>query len=155
LLAGTWVGCDDPFIRIYANNAGGAEMSAPAWGIFMSKVYADKKLDYGKIKTFEKPIELSTDPIYADINMDQAFMRGDSTVNDEGNPEADDYFNVPAQIDKTPVEKIDIESQIPKAKSDTGKSNKTDPKKATTMPAQKPADDKIKKPVKQKTENDY
>jgi penicillin-binding protein 1A len=29
LLAGTWVGCEDPFIPIYTNNVGGAEMSAP------------------------------------------------------------------------------------------------------------------------------
>lgn len=152
LIAGTWVGCDDPFIRIYANNAGGAEMSAPAWGMFMSKVYADKKLDYGKIKTFEKPIELSNDPIYADTNMEKYFM-GDSTATDEGNPEADDYFNVPEAVDKTPVEKIEIESNIPHAKPDSGKSKKPDEKKAV-MPAQKPADDKTKKPVKQK-ENDY
>ncbi|MBK9486582.1 MAG: transglycosylase domain-containing protein [Chitinophagaceae bacterium] len=53
LLAGTWVGCDDPFIQIYSGTAGGAEMSAPGWGIFMSKVYADKKLGYGKITKFE------------------------------------------------------------------------------------------------------
>jgi penicillin-binding protein 1A len=59
LLAGTWVGCEDPFLPIYQNNSGGAEMSAPRWGIFMSKVYGDSKLDYGKIKTFDKPAEQS------------------------------------------------------------------------------------------------
>jgi len=37
LLAGTWVGCEDPFIRIYAGTAGGSEMAAPSWGIFMEK----------------------------------------------------------------------------------------------------------------------
>ncbi len=153
LIAGTWVGCDDPFIRIYSGTAGGAEMSAPAWGMFMSKVYADRKLDYGKIKIFEKPIELTNDPIYADANLEKYFNEGDSTATDEGNPEADDYFNVPTPPDKTPVEKIGIESKIPNAKADSGKSKTPEPKKAV-MPAQKPIDDKTKKTVKPK-ENDY
>ena len=157
LLAGTWVGCDDPFIPIYSNNAGGAEMSAPAWGMFMSKVYADKKLDYGQIKTFEKPLELASDPIYADVNMSRYFMEGDSTI-DEGNGTADDFFNTPVPPDNNPIEKIDIESEIPKAKLDTGKSKKAEPKKPddkkAIMPAQKPADEKNKKPVKPK-DNDY
>jgi len=59
LLAGTWVGCDDPFIRIYQNTTGGADMSAPKWGIFMSKVYADKRLGYGRLKAFEKPSKMN------------------------------------------------------------------------------------------------
>jgi penicillin-binding protein 1A len=160
LLAGTWVGCDDPFIRIYANNAGGAEMSAPGWGIFMSKVYADKKLNYGEIKKFEKPIELSNDPIYADVNMDRYFRQGDSTtVDNEGNGTADDFFDTLEPPDNKPIEKIDIESQIPKEVVDTGKSKKGDPKKPedkkVMLPATKPADDKNIKPVKPKTANDY
>jgi len=63
LLAGTWVGCEDPFLPIYQNNSGGAEMSAPRWGIFMSKVYEDKKLDYGKVKEFDKPAELQNEQV--------------------------------------------------------------------------------------------
>jgi penicillin-binding protein 1A len=158
LLAGTWVGCDDPFIRIYANNAGGAEMSAPGWGMFMSKVYADKKLDYGQVKTFEKPIELTNNPIYADVNMDRYFREGDSTTIDEGNGTADDFFNTPEPPDNAPIEKIDIESQIPNAVGDTGKSKKGDPKKQEdkkAILAPKPADDKNIKPAKPKTNNDY
>jgi penicillin-binding protein 1A len=159
LLAGTWVGCDDPFIPIYSNNAGGAEMSAPAWGMFMSKVYADKKLDYGQIKTFEKPIELTNDPVYADANLDRYFKEGDSTAVDEGNGTADDFFNTPVPPDNKPIEKIEIESEIPKARSDTGKSKKADPKKPEDIkaitPVTKPADDKNKKPVKPKPANDY
>ena len=128
-------------------------MSAPAWGMFMSKVYADKKLGYGKIKTFEKPIELTNDPIYADQNLDKYFMEGDSTIKDEGNGSVDDFFNVPVPDQKV-TEKIEIESQIPGAKPDTGKSNKADPKKAV-MPVQNPANDKTKKKDKPKVNNDY
>jgi penicillin-binding protein 1A len=154
LLAGTWVGCDDPFIRIYANNAGGAEMSAPKWGIFMSKVYANKKLGYGEIAKFEKPIELSNDPIYADVNMDRFFHEGDSTAVDEGNGDANDFFNAPQPPDNAPVEKIDIESEIPKAViPDTGKTKKPDVKKGTIPAANKPDE---KKPATAKPKNnDY
>ena len=143
LLAGTWVGCDDPFIRIYANNAGGAEMSAPGWGIFMSKVYADKKLNYGQIKTFEKPIDQNNDIISADIDPN-IFRQGDSTTIDEGNGTADDFFNTPQPPDNKPIEKIEIESEIPKAiLPDTAKSKKP------------VVDDKNKKPVVKPKTNDY
>ncbi len=155
LLAGTWVGCDDPFIQIYSGTAGGAEMSAPGWGIFMSKVYADKKLGYGKITKFEKPVELTNDPIYADANMDKYFKEGDSTTIDEGNGNADDFFNVPPPPDNKPDENIKIESEIPGAAlPDTGKSKKPEDKKPA-QPLQKPAEDKTKKPVKAKPANDY
>lgn len=153
LIAGTWVGCDDPFLQIYKNGAGGSEMSAPRWGIFMSKVYADKKLDYGKIKTFEKPIELSNNPIYADANMDKYFMEGDSTTQDEGNGNAEDFFNTPDVPDNNPTEKNDYENKVPKAVMDSNKSKKPEPKKGTA-PIQNPAEDKTKKPVKPKG-NDY
>ncbi|MEZ5029622.1 MAG: hypothetical protein R2765_12665 [Ferruginibacter sp.] len=116
------MGCDDPFLQIYQNTAGGSEMSAPRWGIFMSKVYADKKLDYGKLKTFEKPIELTNNPIYADINMDKYFMEGDSTTQDEGNGNAEDFFKTPDTPDNNPTEKTDIENKNPKAVMDSSKS---------------------------------
>jgi len=154
LLAGTWVGCDDPFIQIYSGTAGGAEMSAPGWGIFMSKVYADKKLGYGEIKKFEKPAELANDPIYAEPNMERYFREGDSTTIDEGNGNADDFFNAPSPPDNKPIENINIESEIPGSKPDTGKSKKADDKKIIP-PLQKPVEDKNKKPVKPKTTNDY
>ena len=92
LLAGTWVGCEDPFIPIYSNNGGGAEMSAPKWGIFMTKVYADKKLDYGKIKEFAEPAEFRNDPIYADLNFADIVNRGDSLTEENGNGDANDFI---------------------------------------------------------------
>ena len=157
LLAGTWVGCDDPFLRIYQNTAGGADMSAPKWGIFMSKVYADKKLEYGKIKEFEKPTELANDPIYADQNMAKYFQEGDSTTLDEGNGDAIDFINTPMP-ENIVVEKVNIESEIPnKAPDTTGKARKPDDKKDNKLPTpvNKPLEDKAKKVVKPKPTNDY
>jgi len=147
LLAGTWVGCEDPFIRIYAGTSGGNEMALPKWGLFMSKVYADSKLGYGKIKEFAVPANLKNEELSAD-SWDNVFNKGDSTGVDAGNGTADDFFNQPP-----PDEKIGIESQIPKA--DTGKPKKPEDKKGN-MPALNPADDKNKKqPVKQRPANDY
>lgn len=92
LLAGTWVGCEDPFIPIYTSNSGGAEMAAPKWGIFMNRVYADKKLDFGKVTEFEKPAELKNDPIYADINFADIVNQGDSLHESNGYDDANDFF---------------------------------------------------------------
>jgi penicillin-binding protein 1A len=93
LLAGTWVGCDDPFLRIYSGTSGGNEMALPKWGYFMSKVYADHKLPYGRVTSFEEPAELLNDPIYADQNMAKYEVEGDTSknINDQGNGNAGDY----------------------------------------------------------------
>ncbi|MEI8052672.1 MAG: transglycosylase domain-containing protein [Bacteroidota bacterium] len=96
LLAGTWVGCEDPFIPIYTSNSGGAEMSAPKWGLFMSNVYADKRLNYGKITEFEQPAELKNNPIYAESNFANIANSGDSLDADISNGGADDFLGTDA-----------------------------------------------------------
>jgi len=94
LLAGTWVGCDDPFIRIYSGTRGGSEMALPKWGYFMSKVYKDKSLGYGKQKKFEEPVQMSKDPIYADQNFKDIVNQGDSSnYQDQGNGNAGDFID--------------------------------------------------------------
>ncbi len=92
LLAGTWVGCDDPFIPIYSS-AGGGEVAAPEWGLFMQKVYADKKFeDYTAQKEFVAPAELKNDPIFADANFQNILSQGDSLTEDSGNGDAGDFL---------------------------------------------------------------
>jgi penicillin-binding protein 1A len=162
LLAGTWVGCDDPFLRIYANNQGGAEMSAPKWGIFMSKVYADKKLAYGKKKEFDKPSTMTTEEISADVKTwDRIYtQKENNTTVDEGNGDAGDFIDAPMK-DETPQEFIPIESEIKETKkpvADTtpvaaGARDKSKPDDKTTPkalvpPALKPVEDKNKKVTK-------
>lgn len=117
LLAGTWVGCEDPFIPIYTNNVGGAEMSAPKWGVFMQKVYADKKLGYGEKSEFEKPLELQNDPIYADANFADIVTRGDSLNSDEGNYDGSDFIDFEngeeGETPKAPIKKDSPKATIP------------------------------------------
>jgi penicillin-binding protein 1A len=171
LLAGTWVGCDDPFIKIYANNQGGAEMSAPKWGIFMTKVYADKKLAYGKKKEFDKPSTMTAEELSADVKTwDRIYTQTDNnTTVDEGNGDASDFIDAPIK-DDAPQELIPIESEIKKPAADTtgtaaGAKDKSKPgekapaaKAVLPPPAVKPADDKEKKVAKPKVTyngNDY
>ena len=162
LLAGTWVGCDDPFIRIYTGTSGGNEMALPKWGYFMNKVYADKSLNYGTVLNFQEPAALSNDPIYADDAFHNIVNNGDSSeIEDQGNGNAGDFTEAP--ITTTPTE-IPIESKLPGSKKDTivkikaeappakpGDKNITKP-----LPALKP-DDKNKKNLKPKvsSNNDY
>jgi penicillin-binding protein 1A len=158
LIAGTWVGCEDPFISIYSGTAGGADMSAPKWGIFMSKVYADKRLGYGVIKEFQKPASMENDLISADADWGQLFRQGDSTTLDQGNGDASDFINDPVPDKNIPVEKIGIESNIPNAadSNSKGKNKPEDKKLIPSAPANKPADDKNKKPgTKPKADNEY
>ncbi|HNJ93985.1 MAG TPA: transglycosylase domain-containing protein [Ferruginibacter sp.] len=148
LLAGTWVGCEDPFIRIYAGTSGGNELALPKWGIFMSKVYADSKLEYGRVKNFPIPANLKNEELSAEA-WEQIMNQSDSVGTDAGNGPPEDYF-----VPSTPAENIKIESDIPKA--DTGKSKKPEPKKGTNTPAATTADDKNKKPAaKPGKTNDY
>lgn len=166
LLAGTWVGCEDPFIRIYAGTSGGNEMAAPKWGIFMSKVYADKKLGYGKLKEFEKPTTSGNEELSADADWVRIFKQGDSTTVDEGNGDAGDFIDAPMP-DGGQQELVPIESDIKKqtaadstpvkngAKDDKGKPEEKKDAKATLPPATKPVDDKSKKPNKPKDDSGY
>jgi penicillin-binding protein 1A len=130
LLAGTWVGCEDPFIPIYTSNSGGAEMAAPKWGMFMQDVYADKKLSYGKVKEFDKPAELQNDPIYADINFADIVNQGDSLHETNGYEETNDFF----MEDKPATDGNDLSDEPKKAPADTGK-----PKPGAAL---KPVDEK-------------
>lgn len=153
LLAGTWVGCDDPFIRIYAGTSGGNEMALPKWGYFMKKVYADKTLPYGRELTFSEPAEMANNPVYADQRFENIVNQGDSNSTDgPGNGDATDFTNEPLS-DKTNPE-VPLESEFNTAKPDTnanvkGKeslpplSNKPEEKKEgqpVTPAGNKPAD---------------
>ncbi|MES2431857.1 MAG: transglycosylase domain-containing protein [Bacteroidota bacterium] len=152
LLAGTWVGCDDPFIRIYSGTSGGNEMALPKWGYFMKKVYDDRRLPYGRIKEFDKPAEMDKGPIYADVNyVEDLAKKGDGveTPEDWGNGDANEYIDEPMPGG--------LNENKPLLPVDTGKSS---PKKAEekkdVQPAVKP-EEKNKKGTKStpSTNNDY
>ncbi len=147
LLAGTWVGCEDPFIPIYNSNGGG-EVAAPEWGNFMQKVYSDKKFsDYTAQKEFSAPAELKNAPIFADANFQNILSQGDSLTEDGGNGDAGDFLS---------DEMTDENAIAPIVDTNKNKEKKKDDKKDIKIP---PAvlDDKknTQKPKPKPPETDY
>jgi hypothetical protein len=69
-------------------------MAGPKWGVFMSKVYADSKLPYGKVKEFAQPSEMKNDPINADGYIENLLEKSGETLNyEEGNDDGSDFFS--------------------------------------------------------------
>jgi penicillin-binding protein 1A len=146
LIAGTWVGCEDPFIPIYQNNAGGAEMAGPAWGNFMQKVYADKHFTYGEQKEFTAPAELKNDPIYADAQrFEDALQKGDKLVEDNGNGDASDFLAEDINDDMNDIAPVDTNNKPVKKEEKklpaTVPPPITDDKKTPPKPPAKPVND--------------
>ncbi|MEP6596657.1 MAG: transglycosylase domain-containing protein [Ginsengibacter sp.] len=170
ILAGAWVGCDDPFLKIGWSN-GGNEMAMPEWAYFMKKVYADKKLGIDPKAEFQKPAELDNNPIYADQNFANIIQNGEgSDFNDnEGNGEAKDYegsqllapveseFGKQKGTDKTNEEYHDIMKPVEEYNNNNN-DNQGD-KINEKLPPPNPADEKAKKKAarraKKENENDY
>jgi penicillin-binding protein 1A len=115
LLAGVWVGCDDPFLHIPKyGTSGGSAMAMPEWAYFMQKVYADKSLNIDPKAQFAIPSELNNNPIYADQNFNAIGHegRGVDSADVQGNGDASDY-GVPVDV---PVES-DFSKEAPKEKN--------------------------------------
>jgi penicillin-binding protein 1A len=162
LLAGAWVGCDDPFLKIRWTY-GGNEMAMPVWAYFMQKVYADKKTGIDPKAEFQKPAELDNNPIYADKNFADIIQKGEgSDFNEEGgNGDAQDYEGnelsspVESEFEKQNANEPAKEEykDIMQPAEDIRVDNAD---KKTKTPA-KPAEDKPKTPAAKpvKTENEY
>ena len=109
ILAGAWVGCDDPFLHLRNGwTNGGNDMAMPEWAYFMQKVYADKKLGIDPKAVFQKPAELNNDPIFADQNFSNLVQEGQGNdIQDNGNGDAGDY--------EASTPNIPVESEFNKA----------------------------------------
>jgi penicillin-binding protein 1A len=56
LVTGCWVGGEERDIHFDNMSEGqGASMALPIWGLYMSKVYADKTLPYSQDEVFDLP----------------------------------------------------------------------------------------------------
>lgn len=148
LLAGCWVGNDDPFLGI-RGKTGANELAMPEWAYFMQKVYANKSLNIDPKAIFQKPADLDNNPIYADKNFSEIIKRGTGTeeTDNQRNGEKSDYTS--DSTENMPQNSIDNNSSVPpgnkhdSAKDKRPKPNgnlKADPKnkkpktKSTTLP---------------------
>lgn len=63
LLAGVWVGADDPFLRLL-NTTGGAQMAMPAYAYFFQELYKDNALNIDREAKFVIPETIRNEAIY-------------------------------------------------------------------------------------------
>ena len=164
ILAGVWVGCDDPFLHIRNGwTNGGNDMAMPEWAYFMQKVYADKSLGIDPKAEFQKPAELNNNPIYADQNFAAIVQEGQGSDSGDvqGNGDAEDYgapSNVPVESDfgkEPPKEKA---ASVPEPKKTMGPVNYHPNKIDSIKKAEeKKEENKTKKPATkpQKSTGDY
>lgn len=92
LLAGTWIGCDDRFIRIESGLGLGSQAARPIWEAFFKKVYANSKLGIKRDAIFNKPPEellINTDSLVMQELIDAGLM------NPQGAPVDENSFGDP------------------------------------------------------------
>lgn len=134
LLAGTWIGCDDRFIRIESAQGYGGTAARPIWEAFFQKVYADKSLQIDRSATFAKPADLQNEIFSADI---PGIIENDAPPGaegiDQGIGSADEYGLDTSYEFMGPESKpvIDDNKKEPRKDSSTKKATKIgDPAKA-------------------------
>ncbi len=68
LVTGVWIGCEDRAAHFRSTALGqGANTALPIWGLYMKKVYADKKLKVSR-GNFERPAKLTVETDCANYN---------------------------------------------------------------------------------------
>jgi penicillin-binding protein 1A len=115
LLAGTWVGCDDRFIRFNGNIGEGSSAALPIWGYFFKKVIADKTLGLDRQAKFSKPEVMSNDVIFDYMNTINARTAAPAEGEDVGNGTSEDYI-----IPDVNADEIGAESDFPAEKVNPG-----------------------------------
>lgn len=91
ILAGSWVGCDDRYLRFNSEALGqGAAAALPIWAIFMQKVYADKSLEIRTDAQFKEPENFDDCNVYDPTSVERSgtynssgTIPGENSANDE------------------------------------------------------------------------
>jgi penicillin-binding protein 1A len=108
LLAGAWVGLEDPFMKIQGE---GNVIALPIWGYFFQKVYDDHTLGIDPDARFNIPASLKNDIQYANPNITDFGQNDDEDKSGNGN--AADYNQVAPNKGEyiAPESKLDPEEQ--------------------------------------------
>ncbi|MEO6315306.1 MAG: transglycosylase domain-containing protein [Chitinophagaceae bacterium] len=104
LLAGTWIGCDDRFIRLEGGLGYGGKAAMPIWEYFFQKVYADKTLGIEKTARFQQPENMDNQPMLDYNDFSDKTLQPGAEGTDEGNGGANDYINFDKDTTRVPVE---------------------------------------------------
>jgi penicillin-binding protein 1A len=111
LLTGTWVGCDENWIHFPSSSGEGYGGAAalPACGMFLQKVYGDKKMGYDPIAKFVKPAVERNDINYDYFQNINSPPSPDAEGEDQGNGDVNEYMG----DDTTGIGQIGGESELP------------------------------------------
>ena len=142
LLGGTWIGCDNRFIRLESNLGMGGQAARPILEYFLQKVYADKTLGIDKEARFIQPESMKNDAMYDYKNIIDQTPPPGAEGNDQGNGSANEYMTDQDSIKSTPKElplsseeqKLYKEATAPKDKDKKNEKAAAD-KPAATPPA--------------------
>jgi len=129
LLAGVWIGCDDPFIRLEGGLGYGGQAARPIWEYFFQKSFNDKIVGLDRSLRFAEPENLRAEQAF-DYNLLQGAPDGDEILSEQ----AEEYLSTPDTQD-IPVEskesleeqKVLQEATNPKNQIPTVPEKKTEP----------------------------
>ena len=90
LLAGAWVGCDDPFLKMTGE---GNRMALPIWGYFFSKAYSEQSLGLQQEADFIQPASMKTEVTmdYEDF-AEKSRNEADAENENSGSGNSEDFF---------------------------------------------------------------
>ncbi|MEO6914774.1 MAG: transglycosylase domain-containing protein [Chitinophagaceae bacterium] len=106
LLAGSWIGCDDRFIRLAGGLGFGGKAAMPIYEYFFQKVYGDKTLGIEKDVKFIKPESIKNDAMFDYMNMNDQAPPPGAEGTDQGNGNASEYLSQPDTA------RVPVESQL-------------------------------------------
>jgi penicillin-binding protein 1A len=131
LLAGGWVGCDDPFLKMVGE---GNRTAMPIWGYFMERVQNDKTLGIDKNAKFVQPESMKVETFMDYENFANRYRNEPDAENtDAGNGTSADYNDfviIPDSTLKPESELTQEEKVLKEAKVET---QKTDEKKLEVL----------------------
>ncbi len=144
LLAGGWVGCDDPFLKMVGE---GNRTALPIWGYFMDRVQSDKTLGISRDAKFVQPESMKVETFMDFENFADKYRNEPDAENpDAGNGTSSDYNDLQLTPDPTlgPESQINEENKVlQEAKKQDDK--KQEPKKDAATDKTKRAADTTKK----------
>ncbi len=126
LLAGGWVGCDDPFLKMVGE---GNRTALPIWGYFFEKVFADKTLGITKDAKFVQPESMKVESFMDYENFADRYSNEPDAENPDGvNGTSSDY----GDLNLTPDPTLGPESQLTEEQKVLQEAKKQDEKKPDT-----------------------
>ena len=135
ILAGTWIGCDDRFIRLENGLGQGAAAARPIWEYFMAKTLADKDLGINRKAKFVQPENMKSDMMYDYMNIIDKTPPPGAEGDNQGNGNANQYMDTSSPSIPLDSKLSTDEQNILKEANSASK--KPDPSKTVTRPDEK------------------